>query len=229
MAVFSASFLLVLVWLDVLVALVLCRVLYRRYEERMAEGGVESWYWGLGILIYPSFESCVVQVGVHFMLNRCAFHHNRGMLAVFHDGVKSFYVLLGRSCDISQSPAVLGTNYPGSWIVVDGTSPLFMIMQDCSHLPVPIYGLDCLPRLSHSPAFEEWGLVRGGYIFLQQGRTQEFHLFLVWVLSSVPCCRWLPYVPHRAVGSLYRRFLLAQVQGQDCLEQNPYSAASRLD
>ncbi len=150
-----------------LVALVLCRVLYRRYVERMAEGGVESWYWGLSFLIYPSFESCVVvQVRIHFMPNYWAFHYNRGMFATFYNSVEGFYVLLRRYRDISQSPTVLGTNDPWSWVVVDGTCPLFMIMQDCSHLPVPMYGLDCFPWLSHSPALEKWGLVRGGYIFL---------------------------------------------------------------
>jgi hypothetical protein len=41
-----------------------------------------------------------------------------------------------------------------------------MIMQDCPHLPVPIYSLDCFPWFSYSPSLEKWGLVRGGYIFL---------------------------------------------------------------
>ncbi len=145
-----------LVSLDVLVVLVLCRILYCRYKERMAERGVESWYRGLGILVYPSFESCVVvQVGIHFVPDHCSFHYCRGMLAISYNSVESFYVLLRRFCDISQSPAVLGTNDPGSWIIVDGTSPLFMVMQDCPHLPISIFGLDCLPWLSHCPAFEE--------------------------------------------------------------------------
>ncbi len=84
-----------LVSLDVLVVLVLCGVLYCRYEERMAERRVESWYRELGVLAYPSFESCVVvQVGIHFVPNHCTFHYSRGMFAIFYNSIKSFYVLL---------------------------------------------------------------------------------------------------------------------------------------
>jgi hypothetical protein len=91
-----------LVSLDVLIVLVLCGVLYCRYEERMAERRVESWYRGLGVLVYPSFESCVVvQVGIHFaiakslILSQVTFHGtlldpDPGQLAVMNELLENF-------------------------------------------------------------------------------------------------------------------------------------------
>ncbi len=192
----------------------------------MAQGRVESWYWGLGFFVYPSFySSVVVQVRIHFVPYHSTFYHCRGIFAIFYSCVKSFYVLLGRFGDVSQSPAVLSTDDSGSWIVVDRACPLFMVMQDCPHLPVSICGLDCFPWFSHGPSLEKRGLVRGGHIFLKQGRTQKFHLLLVWVLPSIPCHRRLPYIPHWAIGLLHG-FFLAHVHGQDCFQQVPYFAAA---